>query len=98
MLVTPGCGPGWTFTLELSKESTRPYAKDAACRPTVPENPFALLTTIVEPEEVPLRICHPPDKPELESTEKFGAVPGTTLYLIVRVWVKVPSVAVTFTL
>jgi hypothetical protein len=52
----------------------------------------------VDPEEVPLRICHPPDKPELELTEKFGAVPGTTLYLIVRVWVKVPSVAVTFTL
>jgi len=56
-----------------------------------------LLTTIVDPEEDPLRICHPPDKPELESTEKFGAVPRTTLYLIVRVWVKVPSVAVTFT-
>jgi len=52
----------------------------------------------VDPEEVPLRICHPPDKPELESTEKFGAVPGTTLYLIVRVWAKVPSVAVIFTL
>lgn len=56
-----------------------------------------LLTTIVDPEEDPLRICHPPDKPELELTEKFGAVPGTMLYLMVRVWVKVPSVAVTFT-
>jgi hypothetical protein len=52
----------------------------------------------VDPEDVPLRICHPPDKPELELTEKFGAVPGITLYLIMRVWVKVPSVAVTFTL
>ena len=56
-----------------------------------------LLTTIVDPEEDPLRICHPPDKPELELTEKFGAVPGTILYFIVRTWVKVPSVAVTFT-
>jgi hypothetical protein len=56
-----------------------------------------LLTTIVDPEELPLRICHPPDRPELESTEKYGADPGTTLYLIVRECVKVPSVAVTFT-
>ena len=66
-------------------------------RMTVPANSLLLLTEIPDTSEDPLRICHPYERPWLESIEKFGAVPGIMLYLIVMLCDKVPSVAVMMT-
>jgi len=53
-----------------------------------PVNPLMALTRIAEYAVVPRTICQPDDS-FAGVRAKFAAVPGTILYLIVRVWVRV---------